>query len=92
MRWKFAGNAWPGRVPLSIAAVVDVLIGTFMFFTAYAGIDIDKSASSMTSMTFVGPDGWKYSRRVADPKAFDQVKVGDRVDITWSTDFTIAVE
>ena len=51
--------------------------------------DIDKSTSSMT---FVGPNGWKYSRRIVDPKVFDQVKVGDKVDITWSTDVTIAVE
>ena len=51
--------------------------------------DIDKSASSMT---FVGPNGWKYSRRVVDPKVFDQVKVGDKVDITWSTEVNIAVQ
>ena len=51
--------------------------------------DIDKGASSMT---FVGPNSWKYSRRIVDPKVFDQVKVGDKVDITWITDVTIAVE
>ena len=51
--------------------------------------EIDKSASSMT---FVGPNQWKYSRRVVDPKVFDQVKVGDRVDIMWSTDLTFAVQ
>lgn len=50
---------------------------------------IDKSASSMT---FVGPNGWKYSRHVVDPKVFDQVKVGDKIDITWNTDVTITVE
>jgi hypothetical protein len=50
---------------------------------------IDKSASSIT---FVGPNGWKYSRRVVDPKVLDQVKVGDQVDITWNTDVTITVE
>ena len=50
--------------------------------------DIDKSTSSMT---FVGPNGWKYSRRVVDPNVFDQVKAGDKVDITWSTDLTIDV-
>jgi len=49
---------------------------------------IDKNASSIT---FVGPNGWKYSRRVVDPSVFDQVKVGDRVDITWNTDLTVAV-
>ena len=51
--------------------------------------EIDKSASSMT---FVGPNGWKYSRRIVDPKVFDQVKVGDKVDVTWSTDVTYVVE
>jgi hypothetical protein len=51
--------------------------------------EIDKGASSMT---FVGPNGWKYSRRVVDPMAFDQVKVGDRVDITWSTEVNFAVQ
>ena len=51
--------------------------------------DIDKSASAIT---FVGPNGWKYSRRVVDPTVFNQVKVGDRVDITWNTDLTVALE
>jgi hypothetical protein len=50
---------------------------------------IDKSASSIT---FVGPNGFKYSRRVVDPKVFDMVKVGDKVDITWNTDVVVAVE
>jgi hypothetical protein len=52
-------------------------------------VDVDKSKSAIT---FVGPNGWKYSRRVVDPTVFDQVKVGDRVDITWNTDLTVAVE
>ena len=51
--------------------------------------DIDKANSSMT---FVGPNQWKYSRRIVDPKVSDQVKVGDRVDITWSTELVLAVE
>jgi hypothetical protein len=49
---------------------------------------IDKPTSSIT---FVGPNEWKYSRHVVDPKVFEQVKVGDRVDITWLTDVTVAV-
>ncbi len=36
------------------------------------------------SVTFVGPNGWKYSRRVADKKMLDKIKVGDRVDFTWT--------
>jgi hypothetical protein len=51
--------------------------------------DIDRSASAIT---FTGPNGWKYSRRVVDPAVFDQVKVGDRVDIIWNTDLTVSVE
>jgi hypothetical protein len=50
---------------------------------------IDKSTSSMT---FVGPNGWKYSRHVVDPTVFDKVKVGDSVDITWNTDVTVSVQ
>ena len=50
---------------------------------------IDKSASSIT---FAGPNGWKYSRHVVDPTVFDKVKVGDKVDITWNTDVTVTVQ
>jgi len=58
--------------------------------TMTATVDtIDKNASSIT---FVGPNGWKYSRRVVDPEVLAQVKVGDRVDITWNTDVTVSVE
>ena len=58
--------------------------------TMTATIDaIDKSASSIT---FVGPNGFKYSRHVVDPTVFDKVKVGDKVDITWNTDLTVSVE
>jgi hypothetical protein len=58
--------------------------------TMTATIDaIDKNASSIT---FVGPNGWKYSRHIVDPTVFDKVKVGDKVDITWNVDVTVAVQ
>jgi len=58
--------------------------------TMTAKVDaIDKSASSIG---FVGPNGFKYTRRVVDPKVFDMVKVGDKVDITWNTDITVTVD
>jgi hypothetical protein len=50
---------------------------------------IDKSASSIS---FTGPNGWKYSRRVIDPTVFVRLKVGDQVDITWDTNVTVAVQ
>ena len=36
------------------------------------------------SITFSGPNNWKYSSRVEDRKALATVKVGDTVDITWT--------
>jgi len=44
------------------------------------------------SVTFVGPNGWKYSRRVSDKKVLDQVKVGDRVDFTWTEAVIVDVQ
>jgi hypothetical protein len=36
------------------------------------------------SITFKGPNNWTYSSKVQDPKAIAKVKVGDKVDITWT--------
>jgi hypothetical protein len=36
------------------------------------------------SITFTGPNNWKYSSRVEDKEALSKVKVGDKVDITWT--------
>jgi Cu/Ag efflux protein CusF len=44
------------------------------------------------SITFTGPRGWTYSSRVEDRKALEKVKVGDKVDITWTTAMTLSVE
>jgi hypothetical protein len=35
---------------------------------------------------------WRRCTITVDPKVFDQVKVGDRVDFTWSTEVTVAVQ
>ena len=39
-------------------------------------VAIDKSASSIT---FEGPNGWKYSRRVVDPTVFDRSRWATRL-------------
>jgi hypothetical protein len=44
------------------------------------------------SITFTGPDGWKYSSRVQDTAALAKVKVGDKVDITWTMAVLMAIE
>jgi hypothetical protein len=44
------------------------------------------------SITFTGPRGWKYSTRVKDKEALAKVKVGDKVDITWTEATLLSIE
>jgi len=44
------------------------------------------------SITFTGPRGWSYSSRVEDKKALAKVKVGDKVDITWTEALVLSIE
>ncbi len=44
------------------------------------------------SITFTGPNGWSYSSRVEDKAMLSKVKVGDRVDITWTAAALVSVE
>jgi hypothetical protein len=44
------------------------------------------------SITFTGPNGWKFSSRVDDKKALEKVKVGDKLDITWTEALILSVE
>lgn len=47
---------------------------------------------NVPSITFTGPRNWTYSSRVQDRAALAKVKVGDRVDITWTAATIIALE
>jgi Cu/Ag efflux protein CusF len=52
-------------------------------------VAIDNKAPSIT---FKGEKvDWTYSSRVADKAALAKVKVGDRVDITWTEALTVSV-
>jgi hypothetical protein len=44
------------------------------------------------SITFTGPNGWKYSSKVQDTEALAKVKVGDKVDIVWTEALLVSVE
>ena len=44
------------------------------------------------SITFSGPNNWTYSSRVEDKKALATVKVGDKVDITWTAALLVSFE
>jgi Cu/Ag efflux protein CusF len=44
------------------------------------------------SITFTGPNGWTYSSRVEDKNALAKVKVGDKVDITWTNAALMSID
>lgn len=44
------------------------------------------------SITFAGPNGWKYTSTVQDTAALAKVKVGDKVDIVWTEAMLVSVE
>jgi len=44
------------------------------------------------SISFKGPNGWAYSSRVEDTEALKKVKVGDKVDITWTEALLVSLE
>jgi hypothetical protein len=47
---------------------------------------------NVPSITFKGENvKWNYSSRVADKAALAKVKVGDRVDITWTEAMTVSI-
>ena len=47
---------------------------------------------NMPSITFTGPNGWKYSSKVEDKEMLGKVKVGDKVDIVWTEAVLVSVE
>jgi hypothetical protein len=48
--------------------------------------------NSVPSITFTGPNNWTYSSRVEDTNALAKVKVGDKVDITWTAAMLLSFE
>jgi hypothetical protein len=53
---------------------------------------ITKIDPNVPSISFSGPNGWTYSSRVQDTQALAKVKVGDKVDITWTEALLISLE
>jgi hypothetical protein len=39
---------------------------------------------AIPSITLSGPNNWTHSSRIADKAVLKQIKVGDRLDITWT--------
>ncbi len=55
------------------------------------GDHVEAIDPKVPSITFQGPQGWKYSRRILDKNVLKQVKVGDQVDFTWTEAVMIEV-
>jgi len=47
--------------------------------------------SETGSATYEGPRGYKYSRRIQDKEMANKVKVGDKLDVTWTEAVQISV-
>ncbi len=47
---------------------------------------------NVPSITFTGPNGWKYSSKVQDTEALSKVKVGDKVDFVWTEAMMVSLE
>ena len=47
---------------------------------------------NVPSVTFTGPNGWKYSSKVQDKEALSKVKVGDKVDFVWTEAMMVSLE
>jgi Cu/Ag efflux protein CusF len=71
----------PGEKPGGTAATQRTITATIT--------NIDQK---VPSITFSGPNGWTYSSRVQDKAALAKVKVGDRVDITWTMAVLISID
>lgn len=53
---------------------------------------VDAIDLTAPSISFVGPNGWRYTSPVQDVKALKQVKVGTKVDIVWTDALLLSVE
>ena len=57
-----------------------------------ATVTITAIDTKAQSLTVKGENGYLYSRRVKDAKALGQLKVGDRLELTWTEALLISVE
>jgi len=87
----------PGEAALDFEAGA-VVKGTTGSPAAAAGtqrtitVAVTAMDAATSTVTVTGPNGYVYSRRVADKNAFAQLKVGDKLDMTWTQAMLIAVE
>jgi hypothetical protein len=44
------------------------------------------------SLTLSGPNNWSYSGRIEDKNVLNQIKVGDRLDVTWTEAVMVSID
>jgi hypothetical protein len=80
-------NAASSAVTRAADAVAAVSARQRTLTATITGIDPQRP-----SITFSGPNGWTYSSRVKDKDALGRVKVGDKVDITWTEALALSLD
>jgi len=76
-----------GRTPATGAAPGATFASQRTITATITAID-----QNVPSITFTGPNGWKYSTHVEDKKALAKVQVGDKVDITWTAAALVSLD
>ena len=86
----------PGEAPVDVdSSAVTRSEGT-PGVTAAAQRTVTVAVTAMdpktSSVTVKGPNGYVYSRKVTDKKAWAQLKVGDQLDMTWTEAVLLSVD
>ena len=86
----------PGEAPVDVdSSAVTRSEGT-PGVTAAAQRTVTVAVTAMdpktSSVTVKGPNGYVYSRKVVDKKAWAQLKVGDQLDMTWTEAVLLSVD
>lgn len=88
--------AAPGAAPRNdeSVAVTPTATGTAGTAAHQRTVTVTITAIDMNtpSVTFTGPNRWKYSTKVKDKAALSKVKVGDNVDITWTEALVLSID
>jgi hypothetical protein len=88
---KEPGDPEVNKASSSLVSVEGAPAGT-MSYQRTITATITNIDQSVPSITFTGPNNWKYSSFVKDKAALAKVKVGDRVDITWTMAVLMSIE
>jgi len=86
----------PGEAPVDVDSAALTRSEGTPGVTAAAQRTITVAVTAMdpktSSVTVKGPNGYMYSRKVADKKAWAQLKVGDQLDMTWTEAVLLSVD